>query len=300
MIHVPEELAASQAKYNGAAGRAFVAALPALTETFLDRWDLDVTGEAMHGVASLVLPVRKAGTPAVLKLQLLDEESEGEAEALRVWNGDGSVRLLDHDPETGTMLLERAGPPPHPPTHLSTHPDPREAVRVLADLLATLTSPQAPAGLRTLSAVATRMLADTPAAAARLAPDDAALLTTCAAAVRDVLPEPGDRLLHWDLHYDNILAAERAPWLSIDPKPLSGDPGFDLLPALTDLWNPDPAETLWRFDLLTDRLDLDRTRARAWTLGRVLQNALWDVEDGEPSLAPNQVSIARTLLTRGS
>ncbi|MEV7275431.1 aminoglycoside phosphotransferase family protein [Streptomyces sp. NPDC093111] len=298
MIHVPEELAASQAKYNGAAGRAFVAALPALTETFLDRWDLRVTGEPMHGVASLVLPVRQADAHAVLKLQILDEESEGEPAALRVWNGDGSVRLLDHDPETGTMLLERAGPPTAPPTHLSTHPDPREAVRVLAELLATLTSPQAPPGLRTLSSVATRMLADTPGAAARLPAADAALLTTCAAAVREVLPEPGDRLLHWDLHYDNILAAERTPWLSIDPKPLAGDPGFDLLPALTDLWNPDPSETLWRFDLLTERLDLDRSRARAWTLGRVLQNGLWDVEDGEPALDRNQVSIARTLLSR--
>ncbi|MEV0450775.1 aminoglycoside phosphotransferase family protein [Streptomyces sp. NPDC050600] len=300
MIHVPEELAASQAKYNGAAGRAFTAALPAMTETFLTRWNLRVTGPPMHGVASLVLPVlpaRTPDTPAVLKLQLLDEESEGEPEALRVWNGDGSVRLLAHDPETGTMLLERAGPPTTPPTHLSSHPNPRQAVHILADLLATLTSHQAPPGLRTLSQVATRMLAATPAAAALLSPDESDLLKTCAAAVREVLPEPGDRLLHWDLHYDNILAAERAPWLSIDPKPLAGDPGFDLLPALTDLWNPDPAETRWRFDLLTDRLGLDRARARAWTLGRVLQNALWDVEDGEQSLDPNQVSIARTLLS---
>lgn len=298
MIHVPEELAASQAKYNGEAGRAFIAALPARVESFLDRWDLHPTGPSMHGVASLVLPVRRGDTPAVLKLQLLDEESEGEPVGLRVWNGDGSVRLLDHDPETGTMLLERAGHPASSPRHLSTHPDPREAVRILADLLATLTSHQAPPTLRTLSDIATRMLADTPRAAASLGADDARLLRDCAAAVREVLPEPGDRLLHWDLHYDNVLAADRAPWLAIDPKPLAGDPGFDLLPALTDRWNPDPAETLWRFDLLTERLGLDRARARAWTLGRVLQNGLWDVEDGEEALDPDQVSIARTLLSR--
>ncbi|MEU8763663.1 aminoglycoside phosphotransferase family protein [Streptomyces sp. NPDC048659] len=296
-MHVPAELAASQAKYNGEAGRAFIAALPARAEEFLARWDLALTGPSMHGVASLVLPVRRPdGTPAVLKLQLLDEESEGEPVGLRIWAGRGSVRLLDHDPDTGTMLLERADET----RHLSTHPDHREAVRILADLLAGLSSHPAPPGLRTLSAIAGRMVADAPAAADRLGADDARLLRDCAAAVREVLPEPGDRLLHWDLHYDNILAAEREPWLAIDPKPLAGDPGFDLLPALTDLWNPDPAETLWRFDLLTERLGLDRGRARAWTLGRVLQNGLWDVEDGEPALDPDQVSIARTLLSRGA
>ncbi|MFC9733848.1 aminoglycoside phosphotransferase family protein [Streptomyces roseolus] len=295
MIDVPGELAASQAKYNGEAGRAFVAALPGRAEEFLGRWGLRLTGPSMHGVASLVLPVRRGdGTPAALKLQLLDEESEGEPVALRAWGGDGAVRLLEHDPETGTMLLERADER----RHLARHGDEREAVRVLAGLLARLSALPAPPGLRRLDAIAARMLARVPAATTRLGAGDAALLADCAAAVREVADEAGDRLLHWDLHYDNVLGAEREPWLAIDPKPLAGDPGFELLPALTDLWNPDPAEIRWRFDLLTERLGLDRRRALAWTLGRVLQNGLWDVEDGEPALDAHQVVIARALLAR--
>ncbi|MFD3942888.1 aminoglycoside phosphotransferase family protein [Streptomyces sp. NPDC058579] len=309
MIEIPAELAASQAKYNGEAGRAFVAALPGRAREFLDRWGLRVTGPSMYGVASLVLPVTRSadGTRAALKMQLLDEESAGEAEALRIWDGAGAVRLLAEDAGTGTMLLERLDEG----RHLSTLGDAREAVRILADLLARLVAVPAPEGLRGLGEIAARMVADTPDAAARLGAEDAALLRDCAAAVREVMGEPGDRLLHWDLHYDNILAAEREPWLAIDPKPLAGDPGFDLLPALTDLWGvdgdadggadgdggADPAVvTRWRFDLLTERLGLDRERALAWTLGRVLQNGLWDVEDGEPALDPNQVVIARSLM----
>ncbi|MET9351004.1 aminoglycoside phosphotransferase family protein [Streptomyces termitum] len=300
MIHVPEELAASQAKYNGAAGRAFVAALPGLAADFLDRWGLRLSGPPMHGVASLVLPVDRAGgAPAALKLQLLDEESEGEPVGLRVWDGDGAVRLLDHDPETGTMLLERADET----RHLSRLGDERAAVRILAGLLARLSARPAPPGLRTLGATAAAMLGAAPGAAARLGAPDAALLTDCAAAVREVAAEPGDRLLHWDLHYDNVLGADREPWLAIDPKPLAGDPGFELLPALTDLWNPDPAAIRWRFDLLAEHLGLDRGRALAWTLGRVLQNGLWDVEDAveageEPRLDARQVVIARALMAR--
>ncbi|MFF2779014.1 aminoglycoside phosphotransferase family protein [Streptomyces sp. NPDC058052] len=295
MIDVPEELAVSQAKYNGEAGRAFIAALPGLAEDFLGRWGLRLDGPSLHGVASLVLPVRRAdGTPAALKLQLLDEESEGEPVALRAWGGDGVVHLLEHDPETGAMLLERAD---HR-RHLSRLGDEREAVRILAGLLARLSDRPAPPGMRRLGDIAAGMVARTPAAAARLGARDAALLRDCAAAVREVAGEPGDRLLHWDLHYDNVLGAEREPWLVIDPKPLAGDPGFELLPALTDLWNPDPDALRWRFDLLTERLALDRERALAWTLGRVLQNGLWDVEDGEPELDADQVVIARALLAR--
>lgn len=45
----------------------------------MDLWELRLDGAPMHGVASLVLPVqRRDGTPAVLKLQLLDEESASE------------------------------------------------------------------------------------------------------------------------------------------------------------------------------------------------------------------------------
>lgn len=91
MIHVPEELARSQAKYNGEAGRAFVAGLPDLAEDFLGRWGLRVTGPSMYGMASLVLPVERVAdrTRAALKMQILDEETEGEPIGLRAWDGAG-------------------------------------------------------------------------------------------------------------------------------------------------------------------------------------------------------------------
>ncbi|SDL08589.1 aminoglycoside phosphotransferase family protein [Streptomyces indicus] len=295
-IEVPEELATTQIKYNGEAGRAFIAALPGRAAEFLERWELRRTGPSMYGMASLVLPVERAdGTPAALKLQLLDEESEGEPLGLRTWDGDGAVRLLDHDTATNTMLLERLDET----RHLSALEDSREATRILAELLARLTAVPAPPGLRTLEAAAREMLAETPEAVRELPEAERQLVLACASQVREVVDEPGDRLLHWDLHFDNILAADREPWLAIDPKPLAGDPGFDLMPALDNLY--DPAEVLWRFDLLTETLGLDRQRAAAWTLGRVLQNSLWALEDEEfhdSEFQSHQLEIARLLLDR--
>ncbi|WP_369378112.1 aminoglycoside phosphotransferase family protein [Streptomyces sp. cg36] len=290
MIDIPDALIATQTRYHGPAGRAFVAGLPRLAADFLDRWQLRLDGPSMYGMCALVLPVTTGdGTPAVLKLQLLDEESVGEPVALRAWDGVGAVRLLRHDAETGTMLLERLDSS----RLLASVADAREAVLVIGGLLSRLTAVQAPPELRRLGDVAARMLDDTPAAARTLTdPVERRLLLDCAAAVREVADRPGDRLLHWDLHYENVVAADREPWLAIDPTPLAGDPAFELLPALDNRY--DPAELRWRFDALTEVMDLDRERARAWTLGRVLQNCLWEIEDGEP-LEEEQVEVGEAV-----
>ncbi|KUN50306.1 hydroxyurea phosphotransferase [Streptomyces avermitilis] len=293
VIDVPEELAASQQKFNGAAGRAFIAGLPRRAADFLERWELRVDGPSMYGVCALVLPVLRAdGTPAALKLQPLDEESAGEPLALRRWDGAGAVRLLEHDEATCTLLLERLDEA----RSLAETPDTREAVLVVARLLARLTALPAPEGMRRLGDIAAAMLEQVPWAVRQLAdPGDRRLVEDCAAAVREVAAEPGDRLLHWDLHFDNVLASHRAPWLAIDPKPLAGDPGFDLLPAIRNRF--EPAEIRWRFDAMTEILGLDRERARAWSLARVLQNTLWDLADGRP-LEAAQREIGRQLRER--
>ncbi|WTE35337.1 aminoglycoside phosphotransferase family protein [Streptomyces sp. NBC_01618] len=325
MIDIPDELIETRTAYNGAAGRAFVAALPGLAAGFLERWGLRRDGAAFYGVCALVLPVVRVadGRRAALKLQPVDEETVGEPVALRVWGeaGAGAVELLDHDAATGTLLLERLDG--H--RSLNAVADEREAARILAGLLARLSSVPAPAdvpapasvpalasvpvpagvpapadrGLRGLGDIAARLLDAAPGAVRELADaQERRLLADCAAAVREVAGEPGDRLLHWDLHYGNVLAGTEAAhrWVAIDPKPLVGDPGFELLPALVNRF--DAAAVRWRFDLMTQTLGLDRERARAWTLGRLLQNGLWDVSDGARRLAPQQTEIARQLLGR--
>ncbi|WP_416965775.1 aminoglycoside phosphotransferase family protein [Streptomyces sp. Agncl-13] len=290
VIDIPAGLIASYESFGGESGDAFAAALRERAARFLDQWGLRLDGPSMNGRCALVLPVLRAdGTPAALKLQDVDEETVGEPVALRVWDGDGAVRLLEADAGTGTLLLERLDSG----RVLADLPDSREATLVVARLLARLTAVEAPPGLRRLGDIAAQLAHRTSAALPRVGdPAGRRLLADCAAAVREVAGEPGDRLLHWDLHFENVLAADRAPWLAIDPKPLAGDPGFELLPAL---WNRfDADEVGWRFDAMTEVLGLDRDRARAWTLGRVLQNTLWAIEDDSPP-SPHHLEIARRL-----
>src|SRR5919112_1286526 len=256
----------------------------------MNRWSLELDGPTTHGAVAWVLPVRRAdGSPAVLKLQPVDAETAGEPAALRTWSGDGAVRLLDHDAATGSMLLERLDAR----RTLGDVEDDLAALQTLSELLARLVAADAPAGVRRLDDVAVDLLERARAALAATADDDLRkILQACVAVVHDVVADrpAGDQLLHWDLHYDNVLAplpgAEREPWLAIDPKPLAGDPGFELLPALHNRWDDVvatgdvPLAVRRRFHLMTEVASLDRERARAWTLARVLQNLVWEAEAG--------------------
>jgi streptomycin 6-kinase len=306
-IEVPDALISWHRKFFGESGGAWIEAAPELAAGLLDRWQLRPDGAPTCGAVALVLPVlRTDGTPAVLKLQPVNDDTVGEPDALRAWNGNGAVRLLHHEPASGSVLLERLDAD----RSLATVDDDLAALEILSELLARLSVVPAPVGLRRLSEVGAAMLDRVqPALALVRDPSQRSLMQACASALEEVLSEAGDRVLHGDLHYFNILephpADPREPRLAIDPKPLAGDPGFDLLPALHNRWEGAvatgdiPRTIRRRFDLMTDVLGLDRERATAWTLARVLQYALWDVEHDDTiwHTEPDR-AIARTLLDR--
>ena len=306
-VEVPDALVAWHLKFFGERGRAWIDAAPELAAGLIERWRLQPDGAAMCGAVALVLPVLTVdGTPAALKLQPVDDHTGGEPDALRAWNGNGAVRLLDHDRASGSMLLERLDED----RPLATVRDEGAALQILSELLARLSSVPAPAGLRRLSDVAADMLERVPRALT-LERDRSHdhLIRACTSALEEVLPDAGDRLLHDDLHYWNILAPlpadPREPWLAIDPKPLAGDPGFELLAALHNRWEEAvatgdvPRTIRRRFDLMTDVVGLDRPRATRWTLARILENMLWDVEHDDTiwHSQPDR-AIAEILLDR--
>jgi streptomycin 6-kinase len=303
-VVVPAELAELHEKYSGEAGRVWIAGLPALAASYLERWQLAIDGRVASGAVALIIPVVcPDGSKAVLKLQPVDDETGGEPAALQAWAGRGAVRLLEHDPISGAMLLERLDAS----RDLNTVEDDLAAAKIIAQLLVQLNSVAAPAGLRHLTDVAAATLAGTPDAIRLVEdPDERRLLITCAARFEELITDRIDnRLLHWDLHYFNTLSTLDGvgEWKAIDPKPLAGDPGFELLPALWNRWD-DLVRTgdlagalLRRFDLMTDVLELDRSRAATWTLGRVLQVAVWDlVRFNEGHIYPSHRTIAEILI----
>src|SRR3954464_2008807 len=91
--------------------------------------------------------------------------------------------------------------------------------------------------------------------------------------------------IHGDLHYQNVLAADREPWLVIDPKPMAGDPHYEVAPMLWNRWDEVVASghvrdaVRRRFHTIIDAAGLAEDRARDWVVVRELHNVLWTIED---------------------
>ena len=250
------------------AGRAWLERLPRLLDESVEEWSLEVGEPFRYAYASLALPAKLPdGGDAVLKICFPHRESEHEAAALARWNGEGAVRLLAHDARRWALLIERC----RPGTAL------RElgadaALDVVVGLLPRL---WVPAGdpFRPLAEEAAwwaSYLPDRCEQAGR--PLERALVDAAVEALHDLAPTQGEQvLLHQDLHADNILRAEREPWLVIDPKPLVGEREFGLAPLVRGFeLGHSERDVRHRLDRLSAELALDRERARLWSLAQTL------------------------------
>jgi streptomycin 6-kinase len=261
------------------AGREWLERLPRLVKECQEMWSLLLGDPFPYAYASLAMPARLPdGGEAVLKISLPDRESEYEAEALLHWNGHGAVRLLAHDSERRALLLERC----RPGSHLrQLAPD--AALDVIVGLLPRLWIP-AGEPFRALADEADWWASYLPEKWERARqPFEQELLEAALEAVSALVPTQGEAVLvNQDLHPDNILRAEREPWLAIDPKPLLGEREFGLAPVIRayELGHSEQ-DVRHRLDRLATELGLERERARDWALAQTLAWA-WENDEALP------------------
>lgn len=84
------------------------------------------------------------------------------------------------------------------------------------------------------------------------------------------LPSTATRnvVLCTDLHAGNVFAAEREPWLVIDPKPYVGDPTFDVLQHLLNCDKRLRADPRGFAKRMAELLGLDHDRLMVWLFAR--------------------------------
>jgi streptomycin 6-kinase len=228
------------------------------------RWGLTLGAPFEDATCSWVAPAVLAdGTAAVLKIGRPHFEAEHEVAGLRFWNGDGMARLLAADEASGAMLVERCVPG----TPLRARPEEEQDI-VIAELLRRLWRPLTrPHPFRPLTAMLAFWAAETLAAREQW-PDEG--LVQEGLRLFEELPRSASAkaLLTTDLHAGNVLAAERAPWLAIDPKPFVGDPAYDATQHLLNCgerMRRDPEGTVRRF---AELLEVDAERVRLWLFAR--------------------------------
>jgi streptomycin 6-kinase len=270
-------------------GRAWLERLPGLVDACVERWSLRIGEPYAYAFASLALRAELSdGTRAVLKVQFPDRESEHEAAALELWDGDGAVRLLEYDVERRALLLERC----EPGTPLS-EVEQDAALDVTVGLLSRLWKPAGPP-FRLLADEAAWWAEYLPGSWERAGrPFERTMLDAALEAIANLSGSQGEQVLvHQDLHAGNVLRAERMPWLAIDPKPLAGEREFGIAALVRgDELGQGPRNVRRRLDRLTAELGLERDRARGWALAQTLA---WAFDAGE--VFPDHVETARWLL----
>ncbi|MGW1024946.1 aminoglycoside phosphotransferase family protein [Streptomyces sp. NPDC002577] len=279
MVSVPSGLQAfGRWQLEGEQGHAWIRALPDTVDALLARWHLTPDGEAMHGYNGMVLPVLRGQERCVLKVSWpLETAVCHEALALETWSGRGAVRLLETSPAEGALLLERAHS--HRPLRAL---DLEAAVRAAGTLLRRLAIP-APAGPRRLSEIAAETRDGLESRWERLGRPFPRMLVDRARDLADELSRrTGSLMVNHDLHYDNVLAADREPWLAVDPKVFTGDPEYQVAQLLWTRLDEMAGRTelLHHFHTLVDTAELDADLARAWTVVRCADYWLWGLDAG--------------------
>jgi streptomycin 6-kinase len=282
MIRIPQQLADAAGEDDHPERLQWLAALPQTVREVATEWQLEL-GEPYlpGGQCAWVAPARtQDGADRVLKVGWRHREAEHEAEALRFWDGDGAVRCFaSRCTEHSTALLLERCIPGVPLKRCLAEPEQDDVVAsLLRRLWARQLSDEHP--FRSLDSTWKDEAPST----------DAGLARAGAEAIRE-LSRTADRavLLATDLHAENILAAEREPWLVIDPKPFIGDPAFDPVQHMLNCEQrlaTDPDGLAQRMAALCE---LETDRVRLWLFARCVQ---------ESRHRPDLAIVARRLTSR--
>ena len=218
------------------------------------------------------------------------------ADVLDAFGGRGVVRVLERPAEA--VLLERLEPG-MPLSALVKNGKDDEATRILARTILQMRAETVPDGVPTAADLGVSFARYLESGDRRL-PEP--LVRAAWRAYSDLCDsQTRVRLLHGDLHHDNVLFDTRRGWVAIDPKGVVGEVEYELGAALR---NPadrpevfgDPRVFGLRVDGFARELAVNRERVERWAFSTAVLAAIWTIEDGDdPGLRANWIAFAERL-----
>jgi streptomycin 6-kinase len=283
---------------GAASGGARGACPTSFFERYIVMWDLTYDGIPIVTRSSRLLPVRKRGVPAMLKVALEAEERFGNLLMLW-WGGQGTAPIMAHEGEA--LLMERAQGK-RSLIDLARKGNDDEASHIICKVVAQL---HKPAGLLPPKNIVPlkqwfRQLKPT-------ATLHGGILSLAAKTADELLATPRENVtLHGDVHHGNILDFGQKGWLAIDPKGIRGERGFDYanLFCNPDLPTATPKGRLSRqADIVAQAAGLERRRLLQWILSYAGLSAAWSINDGETpetALSVAELAAAELVMTSPS
>lgn len=258
-----------------------------------ESWDLHDPSLMASTFTSDVFKVRFQRSFAVLKI--LNEKGmafeTNSAIALRCFEGNGAVQLFRSD--EGAQLLEFADGS-QLKSLIAENVDSR-ATEIISDVVSRLHrySGPIPTGLIRMERNFQSLFLK-----AKAVPLDSIYVEGAKRAEYLLETERDLRVLHGDIHHENIVSSSGRGWLAIDPQCLFGERTYDLA---NTFFNPDEFRSLVeasetidrRSSILSQRLEIDRKRILEFAFVYGCLSACWSLEDGRDE--KNTLRMARNV-----
>ncbi len=261
---IDEQQQAKILRHHPDSGPPWLERLPGLIASYRSRWQLTLCPPSFAGgAASWATPVSLAdGTEAVLKIGLPSRATIDLSAAWQAYDARGLAKLLAHDPADNAFLIERCEP-----GDAAALLPPAKTDDAAAELLPRLWAPPPDLGLPLLSDIAATRATLLRDRADRVGND---LYNACGELFDELAATtPAECLLHGDFHPGNVLLSARG-WIAIDPRPMIGEPAYDLAIHFHNQIHLDP-DPIGRVTRLAERVAVPPLRAHKWLAAKLIQ-----------------------------
>lgn len=300
---IPTTLQQTIISVHGEVGKRWLAQFPNLLKSLAKQWKFKITKRCANLSFNFVaLVVLENGSKAILKCGVPNDEFTTEINALRIYAGEGVVRLIVADAKKGWLIEERCVPG----KNLLSLKDDEKATTIALNLMQQLWRPlNSPAKFPTLVKLLRGLDKLQKYARANHGAFPKKLIDFSLSASKELLASSGEQvLLHGDLHHFNILSSGKNSWLAIDPKGVIGEreyeiaafmrnPGHQLLTAMDT-----KHVLLRRLDQIVEHTSFEHERILLWSIVNAVLVAWWCIEDKIPGkdYLLNYVQILRECI----
>ncbi|MBI3167453.1 MAG: hypothetical protein HYZ22_03185 [Chloroflexi bacterium] len=263
------------------AGEEFLANLPALIEEASHRWKLTDIQPVSNLSYNFVAFARQAQEDVILKIGVPHPELISEMNALKLFDGDGTCRLLDFDEEKGFLLLERL----KPGKMLAELEDDDERTHIAIEVMKKIRRPAPEHGnFIRLEGWFAKLKNLRTAFDGGTGPFPKEIVDRFESFLPELFADD-PYLIHGDFHHFNVLSSDRG-WLAIDPKGVVGPAGYEIGPLMLNPWNNSMDEIQFkvrakrRVDILSEGLEWAREKIIQWSTAHAVLSAWWDYPAG--------------------
>lgn len=269
----------------GDAGKKWLSDLPQIIKQYEKSWNVVVLAPFILSYNYVARARMSDGTRVVLKITYPgNNEFSDEIEALRFFDGNGAINVLQQDLKNRVMLLEMA----EPGRSVSGIGNDRKAISIAVEVIKKLHKPikkDRRYAFPTISSWAKAFDMYKKKFSGKSGPVPKRLLDKAEGIFKEYIKNTKRTvLLHGDLHNDNILSSQRG-WLAIDPKGVIAEPELEAAAFLRNPYYDLPrgsnyknVESL-RIIQFSEELGFEKEQVLNWTFVTAILSLLWFLED---------------------